>query len=39
VAAAWAPATAVVAEPRPGQAVAEVRDRYRALVAAEGLDG
>lgn len=39
VAAAWAPATEVVAEPRPEQGVAEVRDRYRRLTAAEALDG
>ncbi len=39
VAAAWAPSTEVVAEPRPGQAIYEVRDRYRALVGAEELDG
>ncbi|MBA3416073.1 MAG: xylulokinase [Chloroflexia bacterium] len=39
VAAAWAPATEVVAEPRPGQAIEEVRARYRRLLAAEDLDG
>lgn len=39
VAAAWAPPTEVVAEPRPDQGVAEVRDRYHRLTRAEELDG
>jgi xylulokinase len=38
VAAAWAPATRVVAEPGTDGTVDEVRDRYRRLVRTEALD-
>lgn len=39
VAAAWAPPLPIVAEPRPGQATDELRDRYRRAAGLEALDG
>jgi xylulokinase len=35
---AWAPELRIVAEPRAGQSIDEVRDRYRHLAGIEELD-